>query len=129
HALSVVNLEAGYLEALQRRLGFLFFDVDAINRAGASAFVAADTCRQIETMETPVARLHRYGQLGILVALGESPAAIGLQKIPQRHVHALADRFDRPDDVLEPFAHIELTGHRLTAEISGTTVVIIGDGR
>src|SRR5207249_9049176 len=55
HALGVVDLEAGDFEALQRRLGFLFLNVNAIDGAGAGALIAADARGKVEAMEAAVA--------------------------------------------------------------------------
>src|SRR5205807_8818499 len=99
HALAVVDLEAVDPEALADGVLDLV-DVNAIDRAGAGALVAADARRQVEAVEAAVARLDRHRQLGVLVALGEGLAAVGLQEVPERDVHALRDRSDGLDDVL-----------------------------
>ena len=104
HALGVVDLEAVDAEALADGVLDLL-DVDAIDRAGAGALVAADAGGQVEAVEAAVARLDRHGQFGVLEALGERLAAVGLQEVPEGDVHALGDGLDGQPDVAEPGAH------------------------
>jgi hypothetical protein len=104
HALGVVDLEAVDPEALADRVLDLL-DVDAVDRAGAGALVAADAGGQVEPVKPAVARLDRDGQLGVLEMLGEGLAAVGLDEVPQGHVHALPHRRDRLRDVAKPLTH------------------------
>src|SRR5262249_7576139 len=104
HALGVIDLEAIDPEALADRILDLL-NVNAIDGAGAGALVAADARRQIEAVKPAVARLHGHGQLGVLELLGEGPALVGLEEVPERDVHALAHRLDRKDDIADPLPH------------------------
>src|SRR5262249_18901710 len=104
HALGVVDLEAVDAEALANGVLDLL-DVDAIDGTGAGTLVAADAGGQVEAVEAAVARLDRHRQFGVLELLREGPAAVGLEEIPKRDVHALADGLDRPIDITEPSAH------------------------
>src|SRR5262249_1657581 len=107
HALGVVDLEAVDPEAFADGVLDLV-DVDAIDRAGAGALVAAAAGRQVEAGEAGVGRVDWDGEFGILVALGEGPAAVGLDEVPERYVHALADRLDGQPDVVKPGSHESL---------------------
>src|SRR5207249_1065603 len=80
-------------------------DVDAIDRTGARALVAADAGGQVETVKPAVARLDRHGQFWILEPLGEGPSAIGMQEVLQGDVHPLRHRLDRHDQVVKPHSH------------------------
>jgi len=77
HALRVIDLETLNAETLADRVLDLV-DVDAVHRTGASALVTADACRQVKSMETPIPRLHRHGQFGILEMLRERLAFVSL---------------------------------------------------
>src|SRR5262249_54441494 len=96
--------EAVDAEPLAHRVLHLV-DVDAIDRAGAGALVAADAGGQVEAVEAPVARLDRHGQLGILEMLREGLALVGLQEIPEGDPHALAHGFDGQTNIAEPGTH------------------------
>src|SRR5262245_23353043 len=104
HALGVVDLEAVDAKALAHWVLDLL-DVDAIDRTGAGALVAAYARHQVEAVEAAVARLDRHRQFGVLEALGEGLALERLQEVPQGDIHSLRDRLDRHNDVREPGAH------------------------
>src|SRR5262249_42210996 len=104
HALGVVDLEAVDPEALADGVLDLL-DVDAVDRTGAGALVAADASRQIETVEAAIAGLHGDRQLWIFKLLSEGPALVRLEEIPERDVHALPDGLDGEIDVAEPLPH------------------------
>src|SRR5262249_27180631 len=81
------------------------FDVDAIDRAGAGALVAADAGGQVEAVEPAVARLDRDGQLGVLEVLREGLPLVRLHEVPEGQPQPLAHGLDGHVDVAEPVTH------------------------
>src|SRR4029079_3024737 len=65
YAFRVVDFEAVDAKALADRV-LDFLDVNAIDRAGASAFITADAGREVKTMKPAITRLHWDGEFGVL---------------------------------------------------------------
>jgi len=104
HALGVVDQKAIDAEPLADRTLF-FFDVDAIDRTGDRAFFAADTGRQVESMEAAIPGFHRHGNLRVLVDFGERSPPISLEHRPQRHPHPRGNGGNGHPDIAKPFQH------------------------
>jgi len=91
HALSVVDGETIDTEAFTDWT-FFFVDIDAVNRTGGRAFVAADASREIEAVKATIARLHFQRNLWVFVDFSKRPSIVRLHHRQQRDVHALKYR-------------------------------------
>jgi len=91
HTLSVVDGEAVYTEAFTDGT-FFFVDIDAVNRTGDRAFVAADASREVEAVKTTVARLHFQRNLWVFVDFSKRASVVRLHHRQQRDVHTLKYR-------------------------------------
>lgn len=103
-AFAIIDLEPVDTESFAHRV-LLFFNVDAIDRAGPNAFITGDTRSQIKSMEAPVAWSYCNGFLGVFELLGERVRTIRSQHCTHRHPHPREDGEDGLPDVVKPGAH------------------------
>lgn len=70
HAFGVVDDKAVDAKPLTDGALF-FFDIDAVNRAGLSAFVTSDARGQVKPMKASVSRFYSDGRFRIRVSIGK----------------------------------------------------------
>lgn len=106
HALGVVNGEAVQPKSFADRTFFLV-DVDAVHRTRLSTLFAADTCRQIESMETSITRLHfdRHFGIGVRVSKRLTLVLVRLEHRDQGDVHAVGNSAYGEPDIAKPHEH------------------------